>query len=193
MSSDGSVLWDAAEEVENNTERTPRDEARDGPVRPQELLPRGPPPPEPVCWSAASGSAAQSRGAMGDSGPSRADHAAGSDTDSEPARRWPVLRENGTDLRVQGPHLPRGRFERTPATLLLTTETTTALRMPPLPATSGWTTTELMLSQRRGPKPALPWLDHAWTRPSSSSWTLSWSCLKLPVAIRSQAASRGAL
>ena len=61
MSSDGSVLWDAAEEVENNTERTPRDEARDGPVRPQELLPRGPPPPEPVCWSAASGSASVSK------------------------------------------------------------------------------------------------------------------------------------
>ena len=63
----------------------------------------------------ASGSADQSRDAMGDSGPSGADLAAGSDSDSEPARRWPVLRENGTDLRIQGPHLPCGRFERTPS------------------------------------------------------------------------------
>ena len=115
MSSDGSALWDDAEEAENNVERTPRDEARHGPVRPQELLPRGPPTPEPVCWSAASGSADQSRDAMGNSGASGAAHAEGSDSDSEPARRWPVLRENGTDLRIQGPHLPCGRFERTPS------------------------------------------------------------------------------
>ena len=35
-------------------ERTPHDEAHRGPIEPQELLPRDPPPPEPVCAHALS-------------------------------------------------------------------------------------------------------------------------------------------
>ena len=68
------------EDAEEAVDRTPRDFQRHGPVRGDELLPRGPPPPEPL------------RPVPGSSDPPRADSVGlASDSDSQPERRWPLL------------------------------------------------------------------------------------------------------
>ena len=85
------------EDAEEAVDRTPRDFQRHGPVRDSELLPRGPPPPEPL------------RPAPGSTDPPRADSVGlASDSDSQPERRWPLL----DGERVSGPPLPDGRFAR---------------------------------------------------------------------------------
>ena len=87
-------------------EPTPRDEAHRGPIEPQELLPRDPPPPEPVCAHALSLSFGMQWGTMLWARTlTRSQHAAGADALSVPPAA--------------------------PANLLLTTGTTIASRMPP--------------------------------------------------------------
>ncbi|CAE7642828.1 unnamed protein product, partial [Symbiodinium sp. CCMP2456] len=98
MSDDGSGLSDM-EAAESTTERTPRDYQRDGPVRPDELLPAGPPVPRPV-WDTA---ARDDHHALREG---RLEPDSDDSEGSRPERRWPV--QNGD--RVQGPFLPNGRF-----------------------------------------------------------------------------------
>ncbi|CAE7628398.1 jockey\pol [Symbiodinium sp. CCMP2456] len=94
-------------EAESSMERTPWNEA-DGPTPAHLLVPRGPPPPVPVGgWPEPSSHRRADDGLT---------PAVASDSDSHPSQRWPVLREQDergdmVTTRVQGPHLPSGRFE----------------------------------------------------------------------------------
>ena len=78
-------------------ECTPRDQQVSGPPTLDDLRPQGPPPPLPV------DAGLQPR-------PGPADPEVASD-DSRPEQRWPVLADGS---RLQGPHMPSGRFADSP-------------------------------------------------------------------------------
>ncbi|CAE7187361.1 unnamed protein product [Symbiodinium necroappetens] len=100
------------EDLEQSMGVTPHDHGQ-GPLVVR--APRGPPPPQPLHPPSTAISGRSSAAAGRSDTP--ADGA--SDSDSNPARRWPALevRENNQRfmVRVQGPPLPDGRFERSPS------------------------------------------------------------------------------
>ena len=95
MSSDGGD--DEHSSSIEGAERTPKDQQASGPPAPEDLLPKGPPPPLPF-----------SGGPMPRLEP--ADPEVASD-DSRPEQRWPVLADG---RRLQGPHMPSDKFEDSP-------------------------------------------------------------------------------
>ena len=114
-------------------EPTPRDEAHRGPIEPQELLPRDPPPPEPVCAHALSLSFGMQWGTMLWARTlTRSQHAAGADSfERTPSRPS----QSASD------HRDDDSIEDASSTV-----------------SSNWKTTELVRSR---PKPALAWPDRA--------------------------------
>ena len=100
------------EDLERSMGTTPHDHGQ-GP--PAVRTPRGPPPPRPLHLASTAVSGRSTAAAERSDTPA----AEASDSDSNPARRWPTLevRENNQrfTVRVQGPPLPDGRFERSPS------------------------------------------------------------------------------
>ncbi|CAE7517259.1 unnamed protein product [Symbiodinium microadriaticum] len=109
---DAGATFSELEELERSMGATPHDHGQ-GP--PAVSAPRGPPPPRPLHPP----STAVSGRTLGTAAPPDTPAAEASDSDSNPARRWPTLevRENNQrfTVRVQGPPLPDGRFERSPS------------------------------------------------------------------------------
>ena len=107
-SSSGEELERAIREAEDKTDSIPWDHT-DGPVPPHMLRPAGPPPPQPIFGSVSAGPTADTVDC--DTPADNCD--AGSDK-----HPWPMLEshENGEVVSdwIQGPHLPDGRFERSP-------------------------------------------------------------------------------